>query len=39
MTLWKDSQNRFFISNRDHYDCHIKGTYICNGKMYVEDEY
>ena len=30
---------KFIIVDKDHYDCHIKGTYICNGKMYVGDEY
>ena len=30
---------KFIIVDKDHYDCHIKGTYICNRKMYVEDEY
>ena len=29
---------KFFIVNRDHYDCHIKGTYICNGKFYKDYE-
>ena len=29
---------KFIIRDEDHYDCHIKGTYFCGGKMFVGDD-
>ena len=29
---------KFIIRDEDHYDCHIKGTYFCGGKMFVADD-
>ena len=29
---------QFFIRDDDHYDCHIKGTYFCGGKMFAGDD-
>ena len=28
----------FIIRDYDHYDCHIKGTYFCSGKMFIEKD-
>ena len=30
---------KFIIVDKDHHDCHIKGTYFCDGKMFVENDY
>ena len=34
----EDFAEKFIIEHNDHYNCHIKGIYFCNGKKFIGDD-